>query len=135
MLFQMIASESGVVKRDCLKMVYFIMHKNLVTMKLLSQRFSSQFSSYCVVSYLQLIMSNILINSLLSVQQQEFQIIDFSVYSTILDKNEDPSSETPFSIQLDIIRYSILVSPFKEFHSVDDRRTNRSLYDRWISSG
>ena len=38
MLFQIIAAESGVVKRDCLKMVYFIMHKNLVTMKLLSQR-------------------------------------------------------------------------------------------------
>ena len=57
-------------------------------------------------------MSNICINSLLLVQQQEFQIIDFSVYSTILDKNEDPSSETPFSIQLDIIRYSILVLTF-----------------------
>ena len=65
-------------------------------------------------------MSNICINSLLSVQQQEFQIIDFSVYSTILDKNEDPSSETPFSIQLDIIRYSILVFPFKEVQYLDD---------------
>lgn len=65
-------------------------------------------------------MSNICINSLLSVQQQEFQIIDFSVYSTILDKNEDPSSETPFSIQLDIIRYSIFVSPIEESHPIDD---------------
>lgn len=65
-------------------------------------------------------MSNICINSLLSVQQQEFQIIDFSVYSTILDKNEDPSSETPFSIQLDIIRYSILVFSFKEVQYLDD---------------
>ena len=65
-------------------------------------------------------MSNICINSLLSVQQQEFQIIDFSVYSTILDKNEDPSSETPFSIQLDIIRYSILVFPYENVHLLDD---------------
>lgn len=65
-------------------------------------------------------MSNICINSLLSVQQQEFQIIDFSVYSTILDKNEDPSSETPFSIQLDIIRYSILVFPYEEVQYLDD---------------
>ena len=57
-------------------------------------------------------MSNICVNSLLVVQQQEFQIIDFSVYSTILDKNEDASSETPFTIQLDIIRYSILVCTY-----------------------
>ena len=112
MLFHIIASESGVVKRDCLKMVYFIMHKNLVTMKLLSQRFTFFVNDWCIVSYLQLIMSNICVNSLLLVQQQEFQIIDFSVYSTILDKNEDPSSETPFTIQLDIIRYSILVCTY-----------------------
>ena len=49
MLFHIISSESGVVKRDCLKMVYFIMHKNLVTMKLLSQRVSFLFLLYSIL--------------------------------------------------------------------------------------
>ena len=37
MLFRIIQKESGVVLRDCIRVVYSIMHSNVVTMKLLSQ--------------------------------------------------------------------------------------------------
>lgn len=37
MLFRILNKETGVIARDCIRVIYSIIHQNLVTMKLLSQ--------------------------------------------------------------------------------------------------
>ena len=37
MLFRILSKESGVIARDCMKVIYYIIHNNVVTLKLLSQ--------------------------------------------------------------------------------------------------
>lgn len=38
MLFRILEKESGIIARDCIRVIYGIIHHNIVTMKLLSQR-------------------------------------------------------------------------------------------------
>ena len=41
LLFRIVQSDSDITIRDCLKVVYYIIHGNIVTLKLLSQRMFS----------------------------------------------------------------------------------------------
>ena len=41
LLFRIVQSDSEITIRDCLKVVYYIIHGNIVTLKLLSQRMFS----------------------------------------------------------------------------------------------
>ena len=41
LLFRIVQSDSDITFRDCLKVVYYIIHGNIVTLKLLSQRMFS----------------------------------------------------------------------------------------------
>ena len=51
MLLRILDKETGVIARDCIRVIYCILHENIVTMKLFSQ---------CISSYSSLILSSTL---------------------------------------------------------------------------
>jgi hypothetical protein len=110
MLFTILKSESGISSRDCLRVIYSIIHNNIVTMKLLSQG-----------SYINTIISYINLFHLYNKQQTQNKVIDLSIYPLILakaqseiekSKNPNQNADCNFYIELDLVRYSILVFLF-----------------------
>lgn len=106
MLFRILKSETGVTLRDCLKVVYYSIHRNIVTLKLLSQR-----------SYINTIVRYVNCSLLYSGNIPDSSTIDLSVYSLILSRSDvtEPSKksftpgESSVDIATDIVRYSISV--------------------------
>ena len=119
MLFRILKTETGVTLRDCLKVVYYSIHGNIVTLKLLSQR-----------SYLHVIVRYVNCSLLYSGNIPDSSTIDLSVYSLILTRSEETDQsrksfspgESSVDIATDIVRYSISVSLCSEV----DRRFSKS---------
>lgn len=123
MLFRILSKESGVTARDCLKVVYSIVHGNIVTLKLLSQRMINPYVIWAIVQYIQTLVHFVNISLLYSTTIKESEIIDLSIYPSIISRSSaqvensrrssSAPTETPFMMSVDILDYSIRVRLFE----------------------
>ena len=125
MLFRIVQKENGLVLRDCMKVIYYIMHNNVVTMKLLSQCSGRVYDSR-IAAYINPIVSLINAYRLFKTKQNTTNIIDLGMYTFILAKEEEYAQlNSDTRVQFDIVKYAILVRFCHSSNPPDYRRADR----------